>query len=104
MCIRDSALEARCSLVDGDSLNRRAQTAVCTTCGCEWPRQARPAGRGEWSRQARPARTGATSRGCFDGAAYRNRTDDLLITSETLYRPVSYTHLRAHETDSYLVC
>ena len=29
--------------------------------------------------------------------AYRN----LL---KTLHNPVSYTHLRAHETDSYLVC
>src|SRR5665647_665926 len=27
----------------------------------------------------------------------QTRTDDLLV-------PVSYTHLRAHETDSYLVC
>src|SRR5665647_1895683 len=28
----------------------------------------------------------------------------LLPISQSVYYPVSYTHLRAHETDSYLVC
>ena len=38
-------------------------------------------------------------------------TDDLRLLmvplskgSSGMYGPVSYTHLRAHETDSYLVC
>src|SRR5680860_1668297 len=26
------------------------------------------------------------------------------VASKPCYKPVSYTHLRAHETDSYLVC
>ena len=30
---------------------------------------------------------------------FKSTAKDILITS-----PVSYTHLRAHETDSYLVC
>ena len=30
--------------------------------------------------------------------------DILLTSAKTGYGPVSYTHLRAHETDSYLVC
>src|SRR5680860_422449 len=32
---------------------------------------------------------------------YRLESDELVIDSGV---PVSYTHLRAHETDSYLVC
>ena len=28
----------------------------------------------------------------------------LSMTERAAYMPVSYTHLRAHETDSYLVC
>src|SRR5680860_1714520 len=36
----------------------------------------------------------------------QNRGKNFLekIDDNTFYRPVSYTHLRAHETDSYLVC
>ena len=38
----------------------------------------------------------------------RTRTDrvtgTLMLTNGTVLDPVSYTHLRAHETDSYLVC
>src|SRR5664279_6212254 len=42
--------------------------------------------------------------GCQQGAL-----DDILHTARTMPAdqatgPVSYTHLRAHETDSYLVC
>ena len=32
------------------------------------------------------------------------KTDSGNFIEQNLLRPVSYTHLRAHETDSYLVC
>src|SRR5665647_1069057 len=34
----------------------------------------------------------------------RLRDTDSYLEAAQIYRPVSYTHLRAHETDSYLVC
>src|SRR5664279_5034164 len=37
----------------------------------------------------------------FEGATGAPRTG---IIDAIAFRPVSYTHLRAHETDSYLVC
>src|SRR5665647_183821 len=39
--------------------------------------------------------------GHHDGVLSQRPREDLLIGGLT---PVSYTHLRAHETDSYLVC
>ena len=48
--------------------------------------------------------------GCSDTDTYGNETVDKykyfyrLGNSSIVYEPVSYTHLRAHETDSYLVC
>ena len=39
--------------------------------------------------------------------AYRELDEEIIpkrVKARTLYIPVSYTHLRAHETDSYLVC
>src|SRR5665647_3676274 len=41
------------------------------------------------------------------GSNVMGRGDDKLggiLIKSFLYTPVSYTHLRAHETDSYLVC
>src|SRR5664279_559808 len=32
------------------------------------------------------------------------RSSSIATGSDTQHDPVSYTHLRAHETDSYLVC
>src|SRR5680860_1846249 len=52
-----------------------------------------------------------TCAGCHGGdATGRGNAPDLVNTSlnaaaiRTTITPVSYTHLRAHETDSYLVC
>src|SRR5680860_735262 len=40
---------------------------------------------------------------CCTGGCLRGRRPEPWRASQTA-RPVSYTHLRAHETDSYLVC
>ena len=44
--------------------------------------------------------------GCWQEAAslWNIAIAEGIVTPMTYYYPVSYTHLRAHETDSYLVC
>src|SRR5680860_855784 len=46
--------------------------------------------------------------GCFINHDDSDRSNDCYVcdvpAGESLRPPVSYTHLRAHETDSYLVC
>src|SRR5665647_3845798 len=39
-----------------------------------------------------------------DSAENKNDLIELQYNGKEHFKPVSYTHLRAHETDSYLVC
>src|SRR5680860_1830697 len=58
-----------------------------------------PAGRTRGCAQQRPCLGGG-----FSACCTRLKLTGLSPGAETQTRPVSYTHLRAHETDSYLVC
>src|SRR5664279_635964 len=51
--------------------------------------------------QSEQLRTGTASMG---QTINTTEARDLPIMGRNTYMPVSYTHLRAHETDSYLVC
>src|SRR5664279_6030328 len=39
-----------------------------------------------------------------DAAVYQINDTQAIVATTDFFMPVSYTHLRAHETDSYLVC
>src|SRR5680860_1040256 len=55
-----------------------------------------------FSATARPSRVARYASISTSIGAITNRSVTSLIAARR--RPVSYTHLRAHETDSYLVC
>src|SRR5680860_838290 len=47
----------------------------------------------------------AITKAIYAKLAYRKTTEGLVALAHSKpHAPVSYTHLRAHETDSYLVC
>src|SRR5680860_1052763 len=63
------------------------------------PGRPSPSTKATASRSSRPTRVAETSEPGLDPSATGD--DKLVIAGES---SVSYTHLRAHETDSYLVC
>src|SRR5680860_1926741 len=57
--------------------------------------------RGNWRQRRRDVGRGRGSRNFF---SFKFRSSPALSCLWRRRNPVSYTHLRAHETDSYLVC